>query len=272
MSIQVVRRYKWALLMPLSFSAVTSVVAEEKKDWQINLGLGAFVSPAYEGSDEVDVMPFPLIDITWKDRVFFNTGDGLGVHFYNKNDLTLSASIGYEMGRKEDDSNALKGLGDIDDAASANFTMEYDLGPVTPYLGVSKHLGGTDGTLVEIGVESMVPFAALVGKKPGQFENGNPKGLMFHMGISTTWADDNYMGDYFGISSKQAAASSYSRYSAEAGFKSVDFEFGAMYPFTENWAINASVGYSHLLGDAADSPIVKDEDQFSGGIFLTYSF
>lgn len=272
MSSQIVRRYRWALLMPLSFSAVAPVVAEEKKDWEINLGLGAFVSPAYEGSDETEVSPFPMIDITWKDRVFFNPGDGLGAHLYNKNDLKVSASIGYEMGRKEDDSNALKGLGDIDDAASANISVEYDFGPVTPYLGVSKHLGGTDGTLVEIGVETMVLFAALVGKTPGQFENGRPKGLMFHMGVSTTWADDNYMGDYFGISSKQAVASGYSRYSAESGFKSVDFEFGAMYPFTENWAINAQVGYSRLLDDAADSPIVKEEDQFSGGVFLTYSF
>ncbi|MCG8490042.1 MAG: MipA/OmpV family protein [Sneathiellales bacterium] len=272
MSSQVVRRYRWALLMPLSFSVITSVNAEEKKDWEINLGLGAFVSPAYEGSDETEVMPFPLVDITWKERVFLNPGDGLGVHLYNKNDLTVSASIGYEMGRQEDDSNALKGLGDIDDAASANFSVEYDLGPVSPYLDVSKHLGGTDGTLVEIGIQSRVPFASLMGKTPGQFENGSPKGLMFHMGLSTTWADDNYMKDYFGINNRQAASSGYSRYSAGAGFKSADLEFGARYPFSENWAINAQIGYSRLLEDAADSPIVKEEDQFSGGIFLSYSF
>ncbi|QNH37959.1 MipA/OmpV family protein [Aminobacter sp. MDW-2] len=30
--------------------------------------------------------------------------------------------------------------------------------------------------------------------------------------------------------------------------------------------------YSRIIGDAADSPIVTAEDQFSGGLGLTYTF
>ena len=47
---------------------------------------------------------------------------------------------------------------------------------------------------------------------------------------------------------------------------------GVIYPFLQNWAVNAQVGYSRLLSDAADSPIVRDKGSFSGGLFLAYRF
>ncbi len=45
-----------------------------------------------------------------------------------------------------------------------------------------------------------------------------------------------------------------------------------MVPVTKSWTANAMLGYSQLVGDAADSPIVKDEGQVSGGLFVSYAF
>jgi outer membrane protein len=80
------------------------------------------------------------------------------------------------------------------------------------------------------------------------------------------------MDAYFSVSPAQSAASGLSEYEASAGFKNVSLEIGADYKLTERWTATSKLGYSHLLGDAADSPITASESQFSGGVGLTYTF
>ena len=266
-------KYLPILCLMALFACLLHAEASEASDWDIRIGLGVKYDAEYEGSSEMKAQALPLVDITWKNLVFLNPRDGLGVHVYDKRDLAISVAVGYEQGRDESDSNDLRGMGDIDGAAVANLNMEYDLGPVKPYVGVSIHLGGSDGTLVEAGVEGIVPIALFARRMdtPDMKDDG-PKGPALKLGISATWADDNYMGSYFSVSSAQSLASGHALYHVESGFKSLDFEVGVIFPFAENWAVNAQAGYSQLLGDAAESPIVKDDGQFSGGFFLSYRF
>ena len=130
----------------------------ERGDWDIRIGAGARYAPKYEGSDEMKTRALPLIDIRWKDRVFLNPRDGLGVRVYDEGGLTVSAGVGYAFGRDESDGDALRGMGDIDETAAANLILKYDLGLVTPYAGVSRHLGGSGGTLVKAGVGAVAPL------------------------------------------------------------------------------------------------------------------
>lgn len=266
---------KFAPVLCVFFLFAWFICAEagEGSDWDIRIGLGARYDAKYEGSDEMETRVLPLIDITWKDLVFLNPRNGLGVRLYDDHGLTVSAGIGYVFGRDESDSRDLRGMGDIDDAAAVNLKMKYAVGPVAPYVGISRHLGDIDGTLVEVGVGGIVPLALMTGgmNSPGMGEGGL-KGPALQLGVSATWADGDYMEGYFGVNPVQSAASGYARYDAESGFKSVDFVFGVIYPIAENWVVNARGGYSRLLGDAADSPIVRDDGRFSGGLFLSYRF
>lgn len=45
-----------------------------------------------------------------------------------------------------------------------------------------------------------------------------------------------------------------------------------MYPIGDRWSVMTVAEYSRLMGDASDSPIVKDVNQFSGGLFVVYGF
>ena len=92
------------------------------------------------------------------------------------------------------------------------------------------------------------------------------------IGLSTEWADDNHMGDTFGITAAQSARSGYARHTAEAGFKSASAEIGFIYPFGDNWVARTMVEYTSLIGDAGDSPLVKDDNQFSVGFMIGYEF
>ncbi len=269
-----VKKYMPILFVISLFAWLLNAEAGERSDWKIRIGIGAKYDTKYEGSDEMEAQALPLIDITWKDLVFLNAREGLGVHVYDDHNLAVSVGVGYAPGRDESDSNDLRGMGDIDGAAAANLKVNYDFGPLKPYLGASVHFGGSDGTLVEAGVKGIVPFALLTGRMNSQDmgDDGLKGPALLKLGISVTWADDNYMESYFGVNSTQSLTSGYARYHAESGFKSVDFEVGVIYPFAGNWAVIAQGGYSQLSGDAADSPIVKDDGRFSGRLFLSHRF
>ena len=267
------KKFSPTLCLLFLFAWLLCAEAGEGSDWEIRIGLGARYDAKYEGSDEMKARVLPLIDVTWKDLVFLNPREGLGVHLYDDHGLTVSVGIGYVFGRDESDNNDLRGMGDIDDAAAANLKIKYAIGLVAPYVRASRHLGDVDGTLVEAGVGGIVPLALITGRmKPQDMGAGGLKGPALQLGVSATWADGGYMEGYFGVNPVQASRSGYARYHPESGFKSVDFKFGVIYPFAENWAVNARGGYSRLLGDAADSPIVKDDGRFSGGLFLSYRF
>ena len=267
------KRFMPILCLLILFAWLAPAEAGERGDWDIRIGAGAKYIPKYEGSDEMKARALPLVDINWKDLVFLNPRSGLGVRVYDEGGLTVSASVGYVFARDESDSSDLRGMGDIDETAAANFTLKYGLGLLTPYASVSRHLGGSEGTLVKAGVGAIAPLALLSGRlKPQETGDEGPQGPVLKFGVSATWADDNYMESYFGVNPAQSSASGHARYKPESGFKSVDLEAGVIWLLAENWAVNARVGYSQLLGDARDSPIVRDAGRLSGGLFLSYRF
>ena len=64
-------------------------------------------------------------------------------------------------------------------------------------------------------------------------------------------------------------------FDAEGSFKDIGLKLKARYMLWREWNIQATAGYTRLLGDAADSPIVEDHgdaNQYSGGIIFIYTF
>jgi outer membrane scaffolding protein for murein synthesis (MipA/OmpV family) len=80
------------------------------------------------------------------------------------------------------------------------------------------------------------------------------------------------MDSFFGVDSKQSAESGLKKYKAESGIKDVNLSVTAGYSITNRWRLGGKVEYKRLLGDAADSPIVEDKNQFLAGIGISYHF
>lgn len=228
-----------------------------ESDWKVTLGAGVSYRPEYEGGDELEPSPIPLVDITWKDRLFLNTRQGLGAYAIRTDRFRLGTSLGYSLGRDEDDADALEGLGDIDPAAQAHLFGSYSYGMVRLHADLSQDLGGSDGLQVEPGATFMYPVS---------------KSLTLSAGVSATWASDDYMQAYFGVTPAQSLRSGLDTYDAEAGFKRADLNIGATWSVNENWFTRANLGFGYLLGDAADSPITQDEFQPSVSLFVGYKF
>ena len=80
------------------------------------------------------------------------------------------------------------------------------------------------------------------------------------------------MQAYFGIDSGQSQRSGYDRYDPGAGLMRLDLKATATGAFSENWFVRGEAGVGLLVGDTADSPIVKDELQPSAMLVLGYRF
>ena len=251
-------------------------IASAGDEWEFEIGAGVGYGSKYEWSDDMEVEFLPVLGITWNDTVFLTTEDGLGVVAYDDHDFTVEVSLNYDWGRDQSDSSDLRGLGDVDGAPTLNLGLEYEVGPVTPFVELTRHLGGPDGLEVSFGVETMIPLSVLVGEEPAstaaESDDEDENGPAFLAAISTTWSDDKYMDSYFGINSTQSARSGLSRFNAESGFKAVGAELGFVYPVFESWEIRTMIEYARLIGDAADSPISKDDDVLFGGVTVSYKF
>jgi outer membrane protein len=77
------------------------------------------------------------------------------------------------------------------------------------------------------------------------------------------------------VDDEAALASGLPAYRPDGGVYAVAATSGLSYQFSPRWGAFGFAQYERLVGDAADSPIVRDlgsRNQFSGGIGLSYTF
>lgn len=258
-----------AALLILPFAAAAQQPPEkapEKKDWEIRIGAGALYQPEYEGSDDYEVSPLPLLMINYRDLVFLR-GTTLGANVFTwqgprpSDKLQVGPLVRYQFGRDEDDSDDLRGMGDIDAAVELGGFLTYGIGPWTAGVTLFQDVSDShDGFTAK--------FAA------GHRHSFTPK-LRLRSEVSTTWADENYTQTYFGVTAAQSARSGMRAYTAEGGIKDIGLTLDLDYSLTEHWIVSGRLGYKRLLGDAADSPLVEDRgsaNQLSTGVTLSYRF
>ena len=232
-------------------------------DWQFRLGaLGAY-GPEYEGSDAYEFSVFPLIEVEYRERFFLSPARGAGVVLVD-DAIQLEVAVGYAFGRDEDDSDDLTGLGDVDGGAVAIVDAEYSLVEQEILPGLSfgarfEHQFTGDDTGFTLGAD--IGYRHAVNRR-----------FFLRPSIGAVYASGEYMDAYFGVSPSQSAGSGLTAYNPSSGFKSAGATLAAFYQLNRNWGTNAILTYSRLLGDAADSPIVEDENQYRALLGLVYRF
>jgi len=230
-------------------------VGETPSDWRVTLGGGVIYMPEYEGSDEFKAAPFPLVSISFRDSIHIDPS-GAVVDLYKWNGFRASVKGGYELGRQEDDSDHLRGLGDIDTGGVVGGLISYERGPFEVYAELDKTIGGSEGLIAKTGIEVSHRYRRFV----------------FSGDVSATWADEKHMQAYFGVTPAQAANSELPEYEASAGIKRFDVSASVTHMLTEKLFLTGSVGAGVLLEGAKESPIVRDEIQPFGMLGLGYRF
>lgn len=254
------------LILPLACLSATKARAQDDGgDWRVMLGGGAIYAPDYEGSDDYEIQPFPFVSIEYRDLAYVR-GPEIGFNLLRlRPDDDLRINIGplarYRRDRPEDRNDDLAGLGDVDLAVEVGGALSVEYRQAWLRLSLAQDVaGGHEG---------------LVGEGEAGIRFDLTDRLNASVSARASWADRDYMDAYFSITPAQSAASGLPVYRAGSGIKDAGAGLNLSYRLGDHWMLTATGGYTRLLGDAGDAPLVTQRgspDQWHGGLFLAYRF
>src|SRR5699024_10070201 len=205
----------------------------------LTLGLGVAALPQYQGSDDYEAEPVPIVDAQYG-RFFIKSGEGIGMNIIKTPTFIAGASIDVMSGYDEDD--VPDGIEELDSSLGARLFVSARFDGLVTTLAATRAVTESDRGLV---LNAALAYPLLATER-----------FTITPTLHTTWANDKYMNSYFGVDSSEAAASGLDYYQPESGFKNISLRVSASYRITESVIVLGAVGVTHLLGDAADSPLV----------------
>ena len=266
--------------------APAAPVFDDAPSRSVLVGIGATAAPLYEGSDEYRIAPFPIISydsgVPGPRRFEFRALDDIRLHAARFGGFSFGPIAGYRFGRDEEDADILDGLGDVEGGIVGGAFVAFDA-PVSEFasvgldIGVSHQFTGDprdDDFLDDIGFDNGYGYIIDFGASANIAVT--PR-IDLALRAGAEYADDDYMQTHFGISPTQAASSAAAGpalggFDAEGGIKNVYLNANAAFDVTDKIQLRAGAGYSRLLGDAADSPVSVDDNQFTGSLGVAYRF
>jgi outer membrane protein len=266
--------YKYSACLILLVSGMPAK-AEEVVDTSLTQSrfvLGAaFVSSAeYPGSNRSDIKLRPLwayqygrwrLSTSRASAVLgFATdaaGPGASAELVATKNWHIGAAFRFDSGRKASDSPDLQGLPDVARTlrgrlhASHTINKQWSIGG-----SVSQDLLGRGG-------------GALASIDLGHRYWITPK-IEWTNGLGANLADKRNMTTYFGISDEQASQSGLRPFAASAGFRDVHLGTGLTTALSPHWIAFGNLGWSRMLGGAADSPLTRRANSFGATLGIAY--
>ncbi len=246
----------------LSFLGAVSVQAEVEK---FSMGAGLGFAPDYEGSDDYTGVPMLYAHAQWfSGRYVKLTGSKLRANIISHEVFRFGPVANYRLGRDDAvsvDDSKVKKMKQVDDSfelgAFAGMEIDNWIFMVEALSDVSD---GHDGFVLTLSVGYT-----------WQVNNS----WTLSLGASTSYADDDYMSSFFDVDVRNSQRSGLNIYDADSGFKDVGCNIVAVYKWTNKWSVRTSGGFTRLLNDAEDSPVVDDrgdENQLHLGVMAIYTF
>lgn len=223
------------------------------------IGVVALAGYRYAGSDERRYMVVPGIDYQWKNGWFAGTANGIGINLSKQPGIDYGLRLTADLGRSQDRSNALYGMGDINARPEFGGFFNYTLSREMVLTSSLRYGAGNDrhGLLVDAGAVYSMQLA--------------PQWRLA-LGLAATYANANYMQSYFGVDQAQAASSGYGAYTAKAGLRDVRANLSLAYHFNPRTVLMTGVSFTSLQGDAKDSPLTRQSQGTSGIMVISYGF
>lgn len=231
-------------------------------------GAGVMAVPEYEGSDEMQAVPILAGRVNYNHYYVETKGLGLRGNISSMQSVEFGPALNYRFGRDDVDNNTIDRLSDIDDAIEAGGFVKI---PVNGVLSLRDQLALDVSVLTDI---SDTHEGTLIQFGPSYSYAMTPK-LRMSTSLSATYASQNYMDTYYSVDASNAAASGLSQFDADGGVKDIGVTLVGNYSVNKRWGVIGIAGYQELLGDAKDSPIIKnagESGQFTAGLAVSYRF
>ncbi len=242
-------------------AAPAQTATSEEGQATISLSVGVATIPDYEGSDNYKADPLVFGRIQQGPYYLALEGTKLSANVIPSERFQFGPLVRYRFNRGSVQNNRVDEFEHVSPAVEVGAFVKYKLDPVTLGLEASQDVaGGHNGYLIRADIAHDRKLTDTL----------SASGRIF-----STYASDGYMGTYFGVDAADSRRSGLDEDDASAGIKDVGLQLTATYAITDHWNVTGIGGYTRLLGDAADSPIVDDEgsaNQFFLGLAVGYTF
>lgn len=231
-------RLAYAVLIASVLPVAAPVAAQglgDIRSLSFDAGLGASFEPDYMGSDDFGTSPWIIL------RNGQINDDGAP-----RQGLSVLPSLNYQSRREAADHDDLAGMNDIGIAGELGARLDYVMGDVTGYGALRKGFGGHHGLVGEVGAK---------------FRSQPREDLTITTSTELRFGNQDFVGTYFGVTEAEAASSGYAEYAPGGGLYAARVNVEARYEFMPDTLLMGRISYSRLLGDAADSPIVRERNQ-----------
>jgi MipA family protein len=221
-------------------------------------GFAAIAGREYQGSDERRYLLVPAVDYRWTNGWFAGVTNGIGFNFSGRTELSYGLRMTVDLGRNENRSPALTGMGDVGVRPEFGGFFNYAVAP-TFALTSSMRYGsaGGDGLLLDLGAAQSFNLA--------------PQWRLA-IGAATTYANSRYMQTYFGVDSPQSVRSGYPVYAPNAGIRDARVNVSLNYRLNPRVFVTGAMSVSSLQGDAEGSPLVRDRSSANAVVAVSYAY
>lgn len=243
---------RFAISVVLLLNASLALASEPSSEWQVSVGGALLAAPLFPGAQDMGLALVPDLRLRYGEHFFASLPEGVGVATRLSPSLRVGALVKWRFPRREavsdspfllsGDSNALQGLGDVDGTWEPGAFVEFSGPAWRARLEARRGFGGHEGALIDAEAAWRQRLA----------------GMEFATGPRLSWASTDFTQAYYGITPAQAEASGLPAYSPQRGLLSAGWSLSLRQPLDQHWQWHASFVYDRLLGDAADSPLVRE--------------
>lgn len=247
----------------LFFSSLPSQAQEtsDRQDKRTRVILGPQLSPAWPGASDLSVGPY--VDVSrareGEDFAFEAPDESFGSPLLHSGNFAFGPAVGFIGKRSAADIGA--------DLPKVGLTIE---------AGAFAQVALTPALRVRVeGRKGLTGHKGWAGELSADYIAREGDDWLFSIGPRVTLGDAKYQRAYFGVSPAAAMSSGLRAYDPGGGVQSVGVAAGYLRQLSRRWGLATYLRYDHLMGDAADSPVISgfgSRSQASAGVAVSYTF
>jgi outer membrane protein len=256
-----------ALGSPALAQAPEGAAAEERSVNFVSFGAAAL--PDYSGSDEYRFIPFGAFRYEFDGWTLRSDGPGLAADLFEQGPVTAGVYARWSGGRDEVEDAVVALLPEVDNSIITGGFVDVEI--------ASDIITGFDTLTLgaRAGFDALGEFEGLTWTASASYLTALSRTSFFGLTASVSGFSDDYADTLFSVDAAGATASGLPVYTAEGGVKDVGVTALLTVGTGGPWSVTGVLGYSRLVGDFTDSPIVAirgDENQAFLGLALGRSF
>ncbi|MSP53233.1 MAG: MipA/OmpV family protein [Gammaproteobacteria bacterium] len=224
--------------------------------WTAIVAVATGITPKYPGSDTMIGATALAASVSYDNRFFLSSGQGLGVNFINTKPWIVGTSVNYSYGNNWR-SKEVSGLTNPKDAFMGSVFANYTVSLYNFGIAANKTLGQSEGAgFYKATATRAVPLS---------------QHLVVNLVVAAQYDDARYMQSLYGVTNTESSASGLSSYNTHSGWDNISYGITPMYSINKHWILTGSVAMINYLDQVAKSPLIKHNQNYAVAVGVIYS-